>query len=73
MHKEILLELAYPQWQRHHSLLKSYLRMKECRIEIKISSKGSAINMAALSPFLHSRGKQFRLKSSWTFGAVTCG
>lgn len=71
MHKNILPELAYLQWQQDDSILKGYLRTKQSRIEIKISAKGSAINVVVLSPFLHSRSKHFRLKSSWTFGAVT--
>lgn len=73
MNQDILPELAYLQWQQDHSILKSCLRTKQSRIEIKISAKGSAINVVGLSPFLHSRSKHFRLKSSWTLGAVAHG
>lgn len=73
MHKDILPELACLQYQRDHRILKSCLRAKQSGIEIKISTKGSTINVVALSPFLYSRSKYFKLKFSWTFGAVTCG
>lgn len=73
MPQDILPELDYLPWQQEYNLVKRYLRKKQSRIEIKIFTKCSAINMVALLPFLHSRSKHFRLKSSWTFGADTHG